>query len=362
MTTLTSEYGALKAIGFGDDKLGKAMAGSLNEVVRAAMEVGQKIPAAMAPLIETFVRGGNLSDDLARKLLGLPEQASVPWQQMKDIAEEFGITEGALGTKFRDAQLIEGAESLSAKWKILVDNGADVGAVIEGFTPKAQDFLTNALKWGTEIPASMKPMLESMLGAGRLTDQNGLKLKDLSGVKFSVDLKDQFEILIGKLDAFINRLTSGVPNALSELAQARVPDIVVRGRVEWSNTSDRLDQNGMTDAERAYRGLPPMDDQGFATGSFGLKRFDARGAWTKLHGEEEVLTRAQSEGVATMVAKALQGAMASSSQGPEGWVMMVDDEVLGRVVARSRAAQEGFGRGIALNTHGLGTAVRQATQ
>jgi hypothetical protein len=44
---------------------------------------------------------------------------------------------------------------------------------------------------------------------------------------------------------------------------------------------------------------------GFEVGSYGLRRFSTAGTHVMLHGEEEVLTKAQSEGVATMVSRAL---------------------------------------------------------
>lgn len=248
-----ADFNALKAAGFSDDRLGEAMSASLlniinlamelhevlpnelgpaivamvgawqrafdaggssadavsdklNGMIRTAMNSGSKIPAVFAPLIEQLVNGGFLADDLANRLLGIPEKMKVPWQAMQEAAEEFGINLAALGPAFQQAKLTEGAELLAEKWELLVGNGADIKAVIEGMKKPANDFLHDALRWGLEIPASMKPMLEAMFRAGELTDENGDKLEDMSRLKFGEVLEDKFQLLIDKLNEFIDRL------------------------------------------------------------------------------------------------------------------------------------------------------------
>src|SRR5688572_25227912 len=103
---------------------------------------------------------------------------------------------------------------------LLVDNGADVGAVIDGMGEKAQEFLHNAKRWGIELPASMKPLLEKMIEAGRLVDENGNKIETLEGMQFGKTMAEQLEPLLAKLDELIEVLTKGVPNALNQTVDA----------------------------------------------------------------------------------------------------------------------------------------------
>lgn len=322
---LGTDYTTLKGLGFGDDTIAKGMASGLNDAARAAINGGAKIPEALKPVLDSLIRGGALSDDLARKLLGLPEPNVVPWKDMASIAEEFGISLDALGPKFRDSKLIENGTELAAKWSVLASNGADLGAVIEGFTPKAQEFLTNALKWGTEIPASMRPMLTAMAAAGALTDATGEKLTDLSGLNFAADLSKDFQLLIDKLDAFIDRLTgpTGVAAALNGL-----PSPTVRVGVEY-------DYSGSPPSPDASGG-DGYHDQGFARGGIIRARAGGKRIRVAEGGKDEVV--APVTDLATIIANAMARTRDAATN-PIARTRTTILEVNGRVLAEVTAPE-----------------------
>ncbi len=228
ITQLGEDLGRFSKMGVGDMAgLTEKLADPLNEALRTALETGQKLPATFAPFLEQLVRGGGLAKDLAYQLLGLPKPEVIPWREMQDAAEEFGIDLANLGPKFQQGRLTEGAEDLAKKWHLLVDNGADVGSVIDGMKGKANEFLHNALKWGLEVPASMRPMLEAMLRAGVLTDENGKKLETLDDVNFGVDITQKFDELIAKIMELIDALIGpdGFQGALNGL-KAPAPIVI----------------------------------------------------------------------------------------------------------------------------------------
>lgn len=77
------------------------------------------------------------------------------------------------------------------------------------------------------------------------------------------------------------------------------------------------------------------------------------------HGSEAIIPQGRGHELAGEIATALAGVMPTS--GERGDVVLVmDSEVVGRIVAKKRATQEELIRQISYNTHGLGTAVRQA--
>lgn len=207
---LAKDVMTLSGAGASLETLAKKMAGPLNDALLKALETGQKIPKSLQPVLETMIRTGQISEEVARKLLKLPPPNTTPWREMQDIAEEFGISLDALGPKFQGAKLIDGAKDLAEKFKILVTNGADVGAVLAGMGEKAQEFFLNAKKWGVELPATMKPLLEAMIKAGTLVDENGNKIEDLKDVKFGVDLTESVEDLIVALRELIDTM-NGIP-------------------------------------------------------------------------------------------------------------------------------------------------------
>lgn len=212
------------------DAVAAKLKGPLNDALRAALELGTKLPASMKPYLESLIRAGGLNDDLARKMLGLPEQGKTPWREMQQIAEEFGISVDNLGKNFQQSKLTEGADELARKWHLLVDNGADVNAVMIGMKDSAQKFLDNAKKWGLEVPASMRPMLEAMQRAGLLVDENGEKLEDLDDITWGRDLTKAIDDLILKLGDLIDTIL-GVPSDVTTTWR-------VRGPVMEGGTSD----------------------------------------------------------------------------------------------------------------------------
>lgn len=273
----------------------------LNEALRIALETGRKLPSTFEPFIRTLITSGKIADDLVFKLLGIPAPDVVPWKAMEEAAERYGIKIDALGPRFKQSKLNEGVADLIADWNLLIDNGADVGSVIEGMADKANKFLQEAKKWGLQVPASMRPMLEAMLRAGKLTDENGVKLETLDDVNWGKDLTSAIADLIKKLDELIQKIL-GVPDI--------EVDTIVNPPAREEDPRPGTPDAPPYDPDRPndpYGGRDPSDPNGgfYARGSFGLRNFDPQGTNVMLHGEEEVLTRAQSEGVATMVKRAL---------------------------------------------------------
>jgi hypothetical protein len=325
----------LEAIGDPHDiqAVARQIAGPLNEALRTALSTGQKLPAAFRPFLEALIRSGKLSDDLARKMLGLPVPDAVPWRDMEDAANRYGISLDALGGKFQQSKLTEGAQQLIADWNILVNNGADVNAVMDGMQEQVQALIDNAQKFGLEIPAAMRPMLEAMVKAGRLTDESGEALEDLSSFKFSEDLTTKIEDLVAALDDLVDVL-SNIPSPVitPEIRDPQRPGDrpnPTPGQRPPNSPNPNGPQLGDRDplAPGVHYDPPPLLASGdpqreagaqdpragytpdeFAIGSRGLRYFDPSGELVKLHGMEEVLTQQQSEGVATMVARTLANA------------------------------------------------------
>jgi hypothetical protein len=214
---LTETIARLNAAGYTQASIAHGMRDSLNDLVRASIETGQKIPPQFLPLLAQLTRSGDLADDVKRKLLGIADPA--PWRDMQAAADKYGISIDALGQQFQAAKLTETAGELVKDWDLLVGHGADVNAVIAGMSGKVNDLVHDSLKFGVDIPANMKPMLQAMADAGSLTDENGQKLTDLTKLHFAADLTADFDALILKLDALIDKLGGDHPNSVAGQAE-----------------------------------------------------------------------------------------------------------------------------------------------
>lgn len=221
---LVNDFNQLRSLGFSNEQATRALSGALNDLVETALESGQQIPAALAPMLQQLVMTGQLTDDLAAKLLGVA--SPVPWQEMEAAAERYGISIDALGKKFEQSKLDESAKQMAADWKLLTENGADVNAVMAGMSDEVNELVNKAIKLGLQIPESMKPLIDAMFEAGQLTDENGDKLEDISKLEYSKPIISDTDKLIAKLDELIEKLTgpNGLRGAFEDASDFRQPD------------------------------------------------------------------------------------------------------------------------------------------
>ena len=140
------------------------------------------------------------------------------WKDAVDIAKSYGGSIEQLGPKFQQQQLSERSLQLVTDMKKLQAAGADVNDIMGFMGDEFQDVITQALKYGLEVPEKMRPVAEEMLKQGKLTDENGDKLTDLSKLTWSTTVTEQFSKLIDKLDKFIDKLTTGVGAAAQTAA------------------------------------------------------------------------------------------------------------------------------------------------
>jgi hypothetical protein len=66
------------------------------------------------------------------------------------------------------------------------------------------------------VPQQFKPWIEELLRAGKLVDENGEALKDLSGINFGDPIVTAMERMIDKLEEFLNKIL-GIPGAIDKI-------------------------------------------------------------------------------------------------------------------------------------------------
>jgi hypothetical protein len=132
-------------------------------------------------------------------------------------AEALGLDINKIGDGINDLRVHDSAEAIAAQWQVLKDAGADMDQVAEGAAGKFQVLVDEALKWGHELPESMREPLQRMADMGKLTDASGDKLEDLSGIKFAEPLEKSVDRVIDKIDQLIDRISSGLGGALRNI-------------------------------------------------------------------------------------------------------------------------------------------------
>ena len=219
-------------------------------------------PAQLDPYLAQMEELGLVTAAEAAALRQMADDAHVDWRGMEAAAKQYGVgmktvldesgrevqvlDESLLGLGHAQAKLTDEGGQLASAWALLTDEGGNMQAAIEGMTDEAQVFVTRALEMGIALPASMKPMLEAMVEQGRLTDQNGEKLEDLSGLTFADPIAAQFDRLADSIQMLIIAL--GGPSGLSQA----VEDMVDSAGLEIEDLAGEW--AGMTEEAKAQFG------------------------------------------------------------------------------------------------------------
>jgi hypothetical protein len=222
-----------KQMGFGD-------LGSLYDDLRSLGAEGDKLANVGLNVIGRNDEAGNRQwmadvkqfyDDVANKKTTDAQATQQALQDESDARdrlqsamEKYGLTIEEMGPKFRQQELDKQAQELYEDFTVLTAAGADANVVLTHMGDSIQEFVTTALKTGSEIPDAMKPMLQGMVDMGTLVDANGNKITDLnnSGIKFSMTQSQGFQLIASKLDQLIRKLTGELPDALESIPSPTV--------------------------------------------------------------------------------------------------------------------------------------------
>jgi hypothetical protein len=261
-----------------------ANADALNTYFGHAIATGEKIPPALEPVLQKLIEMGKLTDDNAKAMLGLSTSATPALADVKAAADRYGLSLDQLGGKVEQLQITDQANQMVADWNTLIGAGADVGATMDGMKASAQGLIDTAMKFGSEIPIAMKPMLQSMVDAGELTDAAGNKLTDLSQLHFSEDLTQRIGDLVDALKTMFGISDQDMQQPFDAMAGAgkdASTQIVTDGQAAWAQWQSDAVQHanetaaGVADAFAGMTvtipinysaGAPPPPAQGYATG------------------------------------------------------------------------------------------------
>jgi hypothetical protein len=233
-------------------------------------ELGRRLPAALLASLDKLREMGDLTEENARLLSGLAGQAEIDWTKMQEAAERYGIDVNSLGSQFQQLRLSDAARQIINDFDLLTAGGASVGGVLFGMQEEISALVQESLKFGTEIPANMKPWIDELARVGLLVDENGHAIADLSNLKVGEVMKTEFEKVTEALWELIRTLQGPLNGAIAGIPRDVDIDVNMRGTY-----------------------TPPDRDPGYASGTIGRlgtwwKNFGA-GTPTVLHGTEAVV-------------------------------------------------------------------------
>ncbi len=244
---LTQESVDLARAGVAQDTIIRRQADAYNELLGQALRAGAEIPPALLPTIRRMLELGEVTEENRRLLLGLTDDSMPSLAQMEDAMRTLGLQASDVGERFGNLRFEEDARKYYAALQLLVDGGGDMQHMVGAMSQEIRDFVNEGVRMGREFPAEMRPVLDAMREQGLLTDANGEKLRDLSGVRFSESFEQSTQRMIDKLQELIDAIR-GVPHALNDIPDSFDFDVNLHARRsgEWPEAWEGGDDGAPT--------------------------------------------------------------------------------------------------------------------
>lgn len=293
---LISTYGSFERI----QRLGNAVGVDLAGAWKSQGEAGKKHFDKLAADFETAV--AKMESDLEGfrgELDGAIDEAaemgyifdrqgnlvSVSFREMQASAEEFGVDLQALGPSFQAARLAADAGKIINAFELLAKGGTDVGTILFGMKDEISKLVQESMKFGTTIPANMRPWIQNLIDTGQLLDENGQAITDIGQIRFGAAIETQFEGISRKIQDLIGKIDNLVQILIDQLTPAL--DNATRDRtvhVGWDVDAPPADLNHGYGGEAPAFATGTMGQMGRWFGNFGS------GMGATLHGVEAVVT------------------------------------------------------------------------
>jgi hypothetical protein len=178
----------------------------VDDLSEAWSAAGEYIPAEVQGIVDEMLTMNGLTEE-QRSLLAEMSSAAVPdFKRMTALAHEYGIELADLGPTFQQANINDTAAQIFRDFDQITRAGGDVVGVLFGMTDEIQKLVSDSQKFGSTIPDNMKPLIENLINAGRLTDDAGNAISDMSQLNFGATPLD--------------RSTSAIVDAVHELRDA----------------------------------------------------------------------------------------------------------------------------------------------
>jgi hypothetical protein len=262
---------------------------------------------------------------------------------LSETASRYGFTLEELGPAFQRQELDKQAQQLYKDWEVLNAAGISTIAITDKMGESVSAYVNQAVAMGSEIPEAMRPMLQSMVDMGQLTDAQGNKIESLeeSGISFSMTMSQGFKALIDSVGKLTDAISRGLGLAVQSTSQQiknmpRTVGVDVIYRDPGYKT-----QHDVTVNYHAGQGAPL---ESYQKGSEGFRDFGS-GTPVMLHGWEAVVPYDEST----------QGPMLAPAGGAGGPATVVqidargalfggpgDDQRLADAVERALSAKHGL--------------------
>ena len=212
-------------------------------------------------------------------------------RRAEEAAARWGIELSALGPKFQEARLGERAQQIADDFAILAASGMPVEDIILAQGDAIHALVRDSRWAGTEIPDSMRPVIAAMIEQGTLTDENGVKITDMSQLDFAKPMEERLaDVMLslgGLIQKFIDALT---PIGNISTAVENIPDATVNVGFNVAPMPNINIPDVSVGVGFDVDEPPAIGTQGFQGGTHGQFLDFGSGTPAVLHGKERIQT------------------------------------------------------------------------
>ena len=218
---------------------------SLGGMLQQLQTMGGQIPGDLQGMLQTLSDGKKLTQDNLDLIAQMASGGAPNWKTVADAVERYGGNIEKLPGSFQGARMHD-------QWQTIIDDmdtfdkaGVSAGDALGLTGTKIDDLVNQSIKFGTEIPANAKPWIQSLIDQGKLLDDNGDKITDMSKLTFGKDLQTSIQDLIDKIGDLIKKFDD-VPGAIDKIPKQT--DVTVTTHEKTVKEGDQSDSTAETPA------------------------------------------------------------------------------------------------------------------
>lgn len=146
---------------------------------------------------------------------------------LDETVKRYGFSIEELGPAMQRQELDKQAQGLFKDWEVLNAAGISTVAITAKMAEGVNEYVKRAITMGVEVPAAMKPMLQSMIDQGLLTDAAGNKIGNLedSGITFAQTMSEGFKSVVDSVKGLADAITRSLGGAIAGLPTHKNIDI-----------------------------------------------------------------------------------------------------------------------------------------
>jgi hypothetical protein len=200
--------------------------------------LGGNVGEALRPYLEQLADAKTLTQDNLDLIAKMAGDAVPDYKAVEAAAQRLGISDDHLGQSFQQAKQNASWQSIIDDLDTLTRERRDLNALFDsdtGLQKTINDLVQQSIKFGTTIPANMRPWIQQLIDSGKLLGDDHKAITDINQLHFGGDMQTTLDHLNDTLKALIDALNVGLP----ECDAARRPDMADRVRLDDRRDRER---------------------------------------------------------------------------------------------------------------------------